>query len=62
MDPARDFRSLIKQKSLPFGEGEVQFLSKGQNIFCICVYLFGCRDFGVLLSLSATDSQDRAVA
>lgn len=25
MDPARDFRALIKQKSLPFGEGEVQF-------------------------------------
>lgn len=30
MDPARDFRTLVKRKSLPFGEGKLQF-------FCVCV-------------------------
>lgn len=34
VDPARDFRALIKQKILPFGEGELQ------NLFFFCI-VFG---------------------
>lgn len=79
MDPARDFRTLIRQKTVAFGEGEIQFLWRAGliNISCGCVinhrdscsalvivfiFLFGCGDLRVLSSLSATDSQDRAVA
>lgn len=75
VDPARDFRALIKQKNLSFGESETLFCCFWpMNIFwflykmsylmlgaCNCVYLWLC-DPGVLSSLPATDTQDRAVA
>lgn len=72
MDPARDFCTLVRLNTLPFGEGEVQLLF----FFCfflnhrfarstaviVFISLFGCCDLRVLPSLSAADSQDRAVA
>lgn len=73
MNPAKDFRLLIKKKSLPFGEGE-DFFSPFFSV-CIIKYcdscsvlancvslLFACGDPRVLPSLSATDWEDRAVA
>lgn len=37
VDPAGDFRTLIKQKSLLFGEGEVQFFCGVINILSGCI-------------------------
>lgn len=75
MEPARDFRVLVKQKRIPFGEGEALFSSSS---FCVSfvefyescsalavafiVFCLGCGDPVVLLSLSAAHSKDRAVA
>lgn len=69
MDPAGNFRTLVKKKSLPFGEGELRFVCVcviNHHDFCssleiVFIFLFGCGDPGVLPSLSAADSKDRAV-
>lgn len=72
VDPARDFRFLVKQKNIPFGEGEVIlllfliiFLPVSVLLSFIqvllntcCLYCFGCGDPVVLLSLSAAHSKD----
>lgn len=64
MDPARDFRLLVKQKHIPFGEGEVLFSSSCFADSCsalavACIFFcLGCGDPVVLLSLSAAHSKD----
>lgn len=68
MEPARDFRVLVKQKRIPFGDGEVLFSSSS---FCVefyescsalavafIVFCLGCGDPVVVLSLSAAHSKD----
>lgn len=43
VDPARDFRTLTKQKKLPFGEGKLHF-------FCACVLASHCKTWCLVLS------------